>query len=110
MTQFISQHRPNNYDWVTGTTIADAEIIYEELPTKLVHMKFKTEDRKEVIIASTRPELLCACKTIIVNPDDERYSELVGKKITVPISNQEVVIQTTPLGTDGIWFRCGNGL
>jgi len=87
-------NRPNNYDWVTGTTIADAEIIYEELPTKLVNMKFKTEDGKEVIIASTRPELLCACKTIIVNPDDERYSELVGKKITVPISNQEVVIQT----------------
>jgi len=87
-------NRPNNYDWVTGTTIADAEIVYEELPTKLVLMKFKTEDGKEVIIASTRPELLCACKTIIVNPDDERYSELVGKKITVPISNQEVVIQT----------------
>jgi len=86
--------RPNNYDWVTGTTIADAEIIYEELPTKLVYMKFKTKNGKEVIIASTRPELLCACKTIIVNPEDERYSELVGKKITVPISNQEVEIQT----------------
>nr|AIE90690.1 valyl-tRNA synthetase (VARS, valS) [uncultured marine thaumarchaeote AD1000_05_B01] len=85
--------RPNNYDWVTGTTIADAEIIYEELPTKLVHMKFKVEG-KNVIIASTRPELLCACKTIIVNPDDERYSDLVGKKVTVPISNQEVQIQT----------------
>jgi len=78
---------------VTGTTIADAEIIYEELPTKLVHMKFKVEG-KEVIIASTRPELLCACKTIIVNPEDERYSDLVGKKVTVPISNQEVEIQT----------------
>jgi len=87
-------NRPNNYDWVTGTTIADAEIIYEELPTKLVHMKFKVTDGKEFIIVSTRPELLCACKTIIVNPDDERYSKLIGKKITVPISNQEVVIQT----------------
>jgi len=85
--------RPNNYDWVTVTTIADAEIIYEELPTKLVHMKFKVEG-KDVIIASTRPELLCACKTIIVNPEDERYSNLVGKKVTVPISNQEVEIQT----------------
>jgi len=85
-------NRPNNYDWVTGTTIADAEIIYEELPTKLVHMKFKAEG-KDVIIASTRPELLCACKTIIVNPEDERYSDLVGKKVTVPISNQEVEIQ-----------------
>jgi len=86
--------RPNNYDWVTGTTIADAEIIYEELPTKLVHMKFKMADGKKVIIASTRPELLCACKTIIVNPEDERYSDLVGKKVTVPITNQEVEIQT----------------
>jgi len=86
--------RPNNYDWVTGTTIADAEIIYEELPTKLVYMKFKTKDGKEVIIASTRPELLCACKAVIVNPEDVRYSDLVGKKVTVPISNQEVEIQT----------------
>jgi len=85
-------NRPNNYDWVTGTTIADAEIIYEELPTKLVHMKFKV-DGKEIIIVSTRPELLCACKAVIVNPEDERYSELVGKKVVVPISNQEVEIQ-----------------
>jgi len=85
--------RPNNYDWVTGTTIADAEIIYEELPTNLVHMKFKTKDGEEVIIASTRPELLCACKAVIVNPKDVRYSDLIGTKVTVPISNQEVEIQ-----------------
>jgi valyl-tRNA synthetase len=77
---------------VTGTTIADAEIIYEELPTKLVHMKFKTKDG-EVIIASTRPELLCACKAVIVNPKDVRYTDLIGTKVTVPISNQEVEIQ-----------------
>jgi len=88
--------RPNNYDWVTGTTIADAEIIYEELPTKLVHMKFKVKDGEEVIIASTRPELLCACKAVIVNPEDVRYSDLVGKKVIVPISNQEVEIQAHP--------------
>ena len=87
--------RPNNYDWVTGTTIADAEITYQEIPTKLVHMKFKVKDEgNEIIIASTRPELLCACKTVIVNPEDERYSQFVGKKIIVPISNQEVEIRT----------------
>jgi len=85
--------RPNNYDWVTGTTIADAEIIYEELPTKLVHMKFKVKDGEEVSIASTRPELLCACKAVIVNPEDVRYTDLIGTKVTVPISNQEVEIQ-----------------
>lgn len=87
--------RPNNYDWVSGTTIADAEIIYQDLQTKLVYMKFsiKGSDQK-IIIASTRPELLCACKTIIVNPEDERYYELVGKKAIVPIFGQEVEIRT----------------
>jgi valyl-tRNA synthetase len=87
-------NRPNNYDWVTGTTIADAEITYEDLPTKLVYMKFQIKDtNKEIIIASTRPELLCACKTIIVNPDDERYAEHIGKKIIVPITNVEVELK-----------------
>ena len=77
-------NRPNNYDWVSGTTIADAEIIYDDLQTKLVYMKFKIKDTdKEIIIASTRPELLCACRTIIVNPEDERYTEFIGKKIIV---------------------------
>ena len=87
--------RPNNYDWVSGTTIADAEITYVDIPTKLVYMKFPVkESEQKIIIASTRPELLCACKTIIVNEEDERYSNLVGKKVIVPITNQEVEIQT----------------
>ncbi|MDX1596439.1 MAG: class I tRNA ligase family protein, partial [Nitrosopumilaceae archaeon] len=88
-------NRPNNYDWVSGTTIADAEITYQDIPTKLVHMKFKIKDsKKEIIIASTRPELLCACKTVIVNPEDERYKEVVGKKVIVPITGNEVEIKT----------------
>jgi valyl-tRNA synthetase len=58
-------------------------------------MKFKIKDTdKEIIIASTRPELLCACKTIIVNPEDERYSEYLGKKVIVPITNVEVELRT----------------
>ncbi|MGH1522060.1 MAG: class I tRNA ligase family protein, partial [Nitrosopumilus sp.] len=87
--------RPNNYDWVSGTTIADAEITYLDLPTKLVYMKFSVMDSDmKIIIASTRPELLCACRTIIVNEEDERYSNLIGKKVIVPITNQEVEIRT----------------
>jgi valyl-tRNA synthetase len=93
--QVYLANRPNNYDWVSGTTIADAEITYEDLPTKLVYMKFKIKDTdKEIIIASTRPELLCACKTIIVNPEDERYTNYVGKKVIVPITNVEVELKT----------------
>lgn len=95
--QIYLANRPNNYDWVSGTTIADAEIIYQDLQTKLVYMKFKIKDTdKEIIIASTRPELLCACKTIIVNPDDERYTQYVGKKVIVPITNEEVELRTHP--------------
>ncbi|KAG2478388.1 MAG: putative Valine--tRNA ligase, partial [Nitrosopumilales archaeon] len=88
-------NRPNNYDWISGTTIADAEITYLDITTKLVYMKFQIKDSdKTITIASTRPELLCACKTIIVNEEDERYTDLIGKKVIVPISNQEVEIKT----------------
>ncbi|HEX9846464.1 MAG TPA: valine--tRNA ligase [Candidatus Nitrosotenuis sp.] len=87
--------RPNNYDWVSGTTIADAEITYQDIQTKLVYMKFKIKDSdSEIIIASTRPELLCACQTVIVNPEDERYTGLVGKKVIIPVINREVSIRT----------------
>ena len=93
--QVYLANRPNNYDWISGTTIADAEIIYQDLQTKLVYMKFKIKDTdKEIIIASTRPELLCACRTIIVNPKDERYAQYIGKKIIVPITNKEVELRT----------------
>ena len=88
-------NRPNNYDWVSGTTIADAEITYEDLPTKLVYIKFKIKDSdRHIVIASTRPELLCSCKTIIVNPEDERYTRLIGKKAIVPITNAKVELRS----------------
>ena len=90
-------NRPNNYDWVSGTTIADAEIAYVEMPAKLVHMRFKLEAPREggkdhIIVASTRPELLCACRAVIVNADDERYSGCAGRTVTVPVTNQKVPI------------------
>ena len=90
-------NRPTNYDWVTGTTIADAEITYQEIPTKLVYMKFKIKNSdKSLIVASTRPELLCACQAIIVNPDDKRFTEFVGKRATIPLVNRDVEIKTHP--------------
>lgn len=90
-------NRPNNYDWVSGTTIADAEIIHIEMQTKLVHMRFSLVDSKDdIIIASTRPELLCACQAVIVNPKDQRYAHLLGKKITIPLINRKVSIIPHP--------------
>jgi len=90
-------NRPNNYDWISGTTIADAEINYVDIQTKLVYMKFVVKDSNDTVtIASTRPELLCSCQTIIVNPDDKRYANIVGKKITIPIFNRDVKVITHP--------------
>ncbi len=89
--QVYLANRPNNYDWASGTTIADAEITYEDLPTKLVYMRFAVKDAgREIVIASTRPELLCACRAVIVNPGDGRYAGLAGKKVTVPVTGAEV--------------------
>ena len=84
--------RPNNYDWASGTTIADAEILYEDLPADLVYMRFGAG----IVIASTRPELLCACRAVIVNPNDARYTSLIGSKVRVPIFGNEVEIIAHP--------------
>jgi valyl-tRNA synthetase len=87
-------NRPNNYCVDCNTTIADAEIEYEELPTFLVTNTFKVKDsRAEFSVATTRPELLAACQMVVVNPADGRYRKLVGKTAVVPIYNREVPIK-----------------
>ena len=48
-------------------------------------MKWETETGEQVVISTTRPELICACGVVVVHPEDERYSELVGKKIKLPV-------------------------
>lgn len=85
--------RPNNYCTDCRTTIADAEIIYEELPTQLVYMKFKVKETgKTVVVASTRPELLASCQVVMFNPDDTRYKHLKDKHAIVPLFDREVKI------------------
>ena len=84
--------RPSNYCIDCSTTIADAEIVYEELQTKFAHFKFNLKEGGSIPIASTRPELICCCQAIIVNPDDERYEKVIGKTAIVPIYDLEVPI------------------
>lgn len=106
--------RPNNYCPDCGTTIADAEVQYEELPTRLVHVKFKVKETGEpLIIATTRPELICSCQLVIVNPSDERYAALHGKHATLPIYDRDVEIKPHPsaqpeFGT-GVVMICSYG-
>src|ERR671918_1163019 len=107
-------NRPNNYCPDCGTTIADAEIIYEDIPTKLIYMNFKVRETNEnIIIASTRPELLFACQSIIVNPDDERYLGLQGKHAVLPLFDREVEIlphhSAKPEFGSGVVMVCSYG-
>lgn len=66
------------------SAIAKAETDDHERDTMLNHLKFTCEG-KDVIVATTRPELLHACVAVLVHPEDERYTALVGKDITTPL-------------------------
>jgi len=89
--------KPTNYCPVCKTAIADAEVEYREGKTKLNYIKFKVkETNEEILIATTRPELLCTCKIILFNPSDERYKNLEGKHAIVPIYGNEVEIRSHP--------------
>jgi len=89
--------RPNNFCHDCGTTIADAEVEYKELPTRLTHVNFKVKETGEnLVIATTRPELICSCQLVIVNPTDSRYTEVQGKHAVLPIYGREVEIRPHP--------------
>ncbi|MFW9891687.1 MAG: valine--tRNA ligase [Candidatus Thorarchaeota archaeon] len=91
-----SDYRPNNWCFECGTTIADAEVEYRERPTQLHYLYFNVEGLEPLEIATTRPELLCACGAVFVHPDDERYSSYQGKTAKVPLFEQEVPIIPSP--------------
>ncbi len=91
----VEDLRPNIYDPVEGTTIADAEVERLQRRTKLVDVKWLTEDGEELIISTTRPELICACGIVVVHPDDKRYKHLVGKKamLPIPVDGREISVE-----------------
>ena len=91
----VEDLRPNIYDPVEGTTIADAEVERLQRRTKLIDVKWQTEDGEELIISTTRPELICACGIVVVHPDDKRYEHLIGKKamLPIPVEGREISVQ-----------------
>lgn len=74
------------------TAIAQAEMEDKELETSFINIKFRLIDGKEMIIATTRPELLASCVAIFVHPKDTRYKSLIGKIAVVPLFGQKVKI------------------
>jgi len=74
------------------TAIADAEVEYDTRTAHLYHIRFELESGGSLEIATTRPELIPACVTVAVNPDDDRYRQYVGKKVHVPTTGRMVEV------------------
>ena len=106
--------RISNWDTKLRTTVADAEIEYKNLPSTFNHIIWKVKDTgEEIVIATTRPELICTCGMVIYNPADERYQHLNGKTVILPLFGREVIIREHSLakidkGT-GLVMMCSAG-
>lgn len=80
-----------------NTSISDAEVEYEEEPTHLWHIRYKVKDEdRYIIVATTRPETMLGDTGVAVHPSDERYKDLVGKTVILPIMNKEIPIIADP--------------
>jgi len=101
--------------WCTTcqTALAQADLEDEEKETNLVYIKAKTQAGENVVFATTRPELLPSCVGMSVDPTDERYKTLAGKKVILPITQAQVEMTTDEMvdpsfGT-GIVYFCSSG-
>lgn len=83
---------PVIWDTMFQTTISQAELEDIERESFFNDIVFKVEDGSDLIIGTTRPELLGACGAVFVHPEDKRYQHLHGKKAITPIYNVEVLI------------------
>ncbi|MDE7402593.1 MAG: valine--tRNA ligase [Muribaculaceae bacterium] len=82
-----------NWDPRALTALSDEEVIYKEEQSKLYHLRYKVEgEDRYIIVATTRPETILGDTAVCVNPNDERYTWLKGKKVIVPLVGRAVPI------------------
>ncbi|MAZ69076.1 valine--tRNA ligase [Porticoccus sp.] len=82
-----------NWDPALHTAISDLEVIAEEENGHLWHFKYPLTDGSGfLIVATTRPETMLGDTAVAVNPDDERYTHLLGKTVTLPLADREIPI------------------
>ena len=86
-------HRMVNWDPEAQTTLSDEEVIHEERQGNLYYLQYKiVGEDNSLTIATTRPETIFGDTAICINPHDERFSHLRGKKAIVPIVGREIPI------------------
>ncbi|MCD7962500.1 MAG: valine--tRNA ligase [Rikenellaceae bacterium] len=82
-----------NWDTAAQTALSDEEVLYRETNGKLFYLRYKIEGCEEcLIVATTRPETILGDTAVCVNPNDERYKNIVGKKVIVPLVNRAVPV------------------
>ncbi|MNX69670.1 Valine--tRNA ligase [compost metagenome] len=86
-------YRMVNWDPEAKTTLSDEEVIFEERQGKLYFLKYQIEGSADFLtVATTRPETIFGDTAICINPNDERFSHLKGKKAIVPIAGRVIPI------------------
>ena len=87
-----------NWCPVCKTSISDAEVIHEEQDGFFWHINYPVvgEPGRFVEIATTRPETLLGDKAVAVNPDDERYTDIVGKMLELPLTDRQIPVIADP--------------
>src|SRR5690606_26291085 len=86
-------YRMVNWDPEAKTTLSDEEVIYEERQGNLYYVNYKIEGSNDMLtIATTRPETILGDTAICINPNDERFTHLKGKKAIVPIVGRVIPI------------------
>ncbi|MDT0686105.1 valine--tRNA ligase [Autumnicola psychrophila] len=86
-------YRMVNWDPEAKTTLSDEEVIHQEKQGNLYYLKYKIEGSDDTLtIATTRPETILGDTAICINPNDERFFHLKGKKAIVPINNRVIPI------------------
>ncbi len=84
-----------NWDTDLQTAISDLEVIQKDVQSQLYYIDYPIENSSEKItIATTRPETMMGDTAIAVNPKDQRYKNLVGKRVKIPLVNREIKIIT----------------
>jgi len=86
-------YRMVNWDPEALTTLSNEEVIHEEVNSKLYYINYKIVGANDSIsVATTRPETIFGDTAVAINPNDERYTHLKGKKVIIPIVNKEIPI------------------
>ena len=82
-----------NWDPEALTALSNEEVIYKDDEGAFYHLKYYLEDKSDYLeVATTRPETLFGDTAVAVNPEDERYKHLIGKKVILPIVNKLIPI------------------